>query len=375
MRHKLSNIFNLGLKELRSLYRDPVLFIFILVAFTLMVIIAGKASSQKLNNAPIAFVDEDQSPLSTRLINAFYPPHFKTPDLVNLENIDPDMDEGKYTFVLNIPPNFHRDTLAGKQPTIQVNVDATQMTQAFIGASYIQNIILAEIDEYLKGYREDSKLPIKIAIRMRFNPTLTSEWFGSIMELINLITMLSVILTGAALIREREHGTLEHLLVMPLTPAEIMLSKIWSMALVVLIASALSLRFVIQGVLEMPIAGSIPLFLFATALMLFSTTSLGIFLGTLARTMPQLGLLMMLLIMPMQMLSGGVTPYESMPEIIQVIMQAAPTTHFVRISQAILYRGAGFDIVWPSFLAITAIGLVFFSVSLMMFRRSLATAQ
>jgi ABC-2 type transport system permease protein len=375
MLNKLSNIYNLGIKELRSLYRDPVLFVFILVAFSVMIFVAGKAASQKLNNAPIAVVDEDQSPLSSRLINAFYPPSFKTPDIIDLGKIDPSLDQGKYTFVLNIPSHFHRDVLAGKQPALQVNVDATQMTQAFIGASYIQNIINAEINEYLKGYRAEVSLPIKIAIRMRFNPTLTSEWFGSVMELINMITMLSVILTGAALIREREHGTLEHLLVMPLTPAEIMISKIWAMGLVVLVAAGLSLHFVIQGVLKMPIAGSVPLFLFATALVLFSTTSLGILLGTIARTMPQLGLLMMLLIMPMQMLSGGVTPYESMPDIIQTIMQAAPTTHFVRISQAILYRGAGLEIVWPHFLAITLIGLVFFVISLIIFRRSLATAH
>ena len=373
--YKLSNIYNLGIKELRSLYRDPVLFIFILMAFSFMIFVAGKAASQKLNNAPIAVVDEDQSPLSTRLINAFYPPNFKTPDLIALHDIDPDMDSGKYTFVINIPPHFHRDMLAGKIPALQVNVDATQMTQAYIGASYIQNIINAEISEYQKGYRASLNLPIKIAIRMRFNPTLTSEWFGSVMELINMITMLSVILTGAALIREREHSTLEHLLVMPLTPVEVMVSKIWAMGLVVLVAAALSLHFVIQGVLKMPIAGSIPLFLFATALVLFSTTSLGILLGTVARTMPQLGLLMMLLIMPMQMLSGGVTPYESMPEIIQVIMQAAPTTHFVRISQAILYRGAGLEIVWPHLLAISLIGAIFFSISLATFRRSLATAH
>ncbi|MBL4606994.1 MAG: ABC transporter permease [Pseudomonadales bacterium] len=375
MRHKLGNIYNLGIKELRSLYRDPVLMILILLAFSFMIVVAGKAASLKLNNAPIAIVDEDQSPLSSRLISAFYPPSFKTPHLINLDEIDSATDEGKYTFTLNIPPHFHRDVLAGKQPALQINADATQMTQAFIGANYIQQIINAEVNEYLNGVRVEQNLPIKIAIRMRFNPTLTEEWFGGVMELINMIAMLSVILTGAALIREREHGTLEHLLVMPLTPSEIMISKIWAMGLVVLVATALSLHFIIQGILKMPIAGSVPLFLFGTALMLFSTTSLGIFLGTVARTMPQLGLLMMLLIMPMQLLSGGVTPYESMPDIIQTIMQAAPTTHYVRISQAILYRGAGFDIVWPHFLAITFIGLVFVVISLIIFRRSLATAH
>ena len=368
----LSNIFHLGIKELRSLYRDPVLSVFILLAFTVLIFVAGKGASLELNNAPIAIVDEDRSPLSLRLINSLYPPYFKTPEIINFSDIDQVLDKGRYTFVMVIPTNFHRDTLAAKQPELQLNVDATQMTQAFIGAGYIQAILNGEINEYLQGYRAKTALPVELALRVRFNPTLTSEWFGGVMELINIITMLSVILTGAALIREREHGTLEHLLVMPLTPAEIMFSKVWAMALVVLLASILSLYFVIKGLLGMPIAGSVPLFILAAALMLFSTTSLGIFLGTVARTMPQLGLLMLLIIMPMQMLSGGATPYESMPEAVQYIMLAAPTTHFVRIAQAILYRGAGFETVWPNFLMIFALGALFFSASLLVFRRSLA---
>lgn len=373
--NKLSNIFNLGIKELRSLYRDPVLFIFILFGFSVMIFIAGKGASQDLNNAPIGIVDEDQSALSFQIINAFYPPYFKTPELINFAAIDQGLDDGKYTFTINIPANFQRDVLRGKNPDIQVNVDATRMSQAFIGAGYIQNIIIGEVNEYTLGYRSQPALPIKLDIRMRFNPTLTSEWFGGVMELINIITMLSVILTGAALIREREHGTLEHLLVMPLKPVEIMLSKVWSMGLVVLVASALSLHFVIQGLLQMPIAGSVPLFLLATSLLLLSTTSLGIFLGTVAHTMPQLGLLMILIIMPLQMLSGGMTPYESMPSFVQTIMLGAPTTHFVSISQAILYRGAGLETVWPNFLAIIVIAAVLFSMSLLMFRRSLATVS
>jgi len=212
-------------------------------------------------------------------------------------------------------------------------------------------------------------------MRLRFNPSLNSDWFGGVMELINTITLLSIILTGAALIREREHGTLEHLLVMPLTPLDIMLSKIWAMGLVVLVAAALSLQFIIAGVMQMPIAGSVPLFLLGTAIFLFSTTSLGILLGTIARTMPQLGLLMILFMIPLQLLSGGTTPYESMPEPVQVAMQFAPTSHFVRIAQAILYRGAGLEVVWPDLIANIVIGMVFFLVALALFRKSLIAAQ
>lgn len=372
---RLTNIFHLGIKELRSLYSDPVMFVFIIFAFSAMIYLAAKGVSMELNNAPIAVVDQDRSQLSQRITSAFYRPYFKTPDIIEITEIDREMDAGNYTFVLDIPPHFQRDVLAGKHPEIQLNVDATQISQAFIGAGYIQNITQAEVASFMQGYRADKTMQIDLIMRMRFNPSLTSEWFGGVMELINIITLLSIILTGAALIREREHGTLEHLLVMPLTPLDIMLSKVWSMGLVVLVAAALSLNFMIAGVLQMPIAGSVSLFLLGTAIFLFSTTSLGILLGTIARTMPQLGLLMILFIIPLQMLSGGSTPYESMPQFVQVVMQFAPTSHFVRIAQAILYRGAGFEVVWPSLLANMVIGLFFFLVALSLFRKSLASVQ
>jgi len=285
------------------------------------------------------------------------------------------MDSGFYSFVLDIPPDFERDVLADKLPEIQVNIDATQMTQAFIGAGYIQNIVTGEITEFVQGYRSEVPLPIKQAVSVKFNPNLTSAWFGSVMEIINNITMLSIILTGAALIREREHGTIEHLLVMPLTAFEIMMAKVWAMGLVVLVGAGLSLWLVVQGLLEVPIAGSVTLFLFGAMLHLFSTTSMGIFLGTVARSMPQFGLLMILILLPLQMLSGGVTPQESMPQIVQAIMQFAPTTHFVSFAQAILYRGAGLEVVWPSFLAIIAIGAAFFLIALTRFRKSITLTQ
>jgi ABC-2 type transport system permease protein len=191
------------------------------------------------------------------------------------------------------------------------------------------------------------------------------------MQVINQVTMLSIILTGAALIREREHGTIEHLLVMPVTPFQIMTSKVWAMGLVVLVASGLSLALVVHGLLAVPIEGSIALFLAGAALHLFATTSMGIFLATVARSMPQLGMLLLLVLLPLQMLSGGSTPRESMPELVQLVMLAAPTTHFVLLAQAILYRGAGVSVIWPQLIALAVIGTAFFSLSLARFRRTI----
>jgi ABC-2 type transport system permease protein len=371
----LSNVWNLGIKELRSLWRDRLLLLFVIWAFSGAVYVAAKSVPDRLHRAPIAVVDEDLSPLSQRIITAFYPPTFMTPTLIGLRDMDPGMDEGRFTFAMDIPPNFQRDVLAGKSPSIQLNVDATQMSQAFLGAGYIQSIALGEIAEFVQRDRVVSVPPIDLALRMRFNPSLDDSWFMGVMELINNVTMLSIVLTGAALIREREHGTIEHLLVLPLRPVEIMLAKVWAMGLVVLLGTALAMQRILRQALGMPATGSMGLFLCGCALHLFATTSMGIYLGTVARSMPQLGLLMILVLLPLQMLSGGMTPRESMPDIVRTIMQAAPTTHFVSFAQAILYRGADLSIVWPQFAAITLIGIAFFAGALKRFRAAVGRMQ
>ena len=130
--------------------------------------------------------------------------------------------------------------------------------------------------------------------------------------------------------------------------------------------------FVVQGILRVPIAGSLALFLVAAALHLFATTSMAIFMATLARSMPQFGMLAVLILLPLQFLSGNSTPRESMPELVQNLMLAAPTTHFVAASQAILFRGAGLAVVWPQFLTLALIGAVLFTIALNRFRRTIS---
>jgi ABC-2 type transport system permease protein len=364
----IANVFNLGIKELRGLLRDPIMVALIVYAFSVSVYTASTAMPETLSKATIAIVDEDQSPLSARISGAFYLPYFTPPHDITTHEMDARMDAGLDTFALNIPPDFQRDLLAANRPTIQLNVDATRMSQAFSGAGYIQQIVSAEVSEYADRYRAQSSAPVDLALRARFNPELDPGWFGAVDNVITSITMLSIILTGAALIREKEHGTVEHLLVMPVSALEIMLSKVWSMGSVVLIAASFAITVVVQGVLAVPVQGSMLLFLVATLLMLFATTSMGIFLATMAGAMPQFGLLLMLVLLPLQVLSGGLTPRESMPDIIQNIMLIAPNTHYVILSQAILFRGAGLLVVWPQLLALAVIGGGMFFLALRKFR-------
>lgn len=369
---KIQNIYQLGCKELWSLWRDPVMLILIIYTFTVAIYTAATAMADSLNMAPIAIVDEDHSSLSERISSAFYPPYF-IPQSTELNYMDAGMDAGEFTFAVNIPVNFQEDVLAGNEAAIQVNVDATRMSQAMIGAGYIQQIVQSEVSEYVLHHREVSSMPVELEMRARFNPTLDQKWFGSVMEIINNVAMLSIILTGAALIREREHGTVEHLMVMPVTVFEIMMSKVWSMSLMVLLAAFVGLKLVVQLALKVPIEGNLWLFFFGALLTLFATTSMGIYLATMSKSMPQFGLLMMLILIPMEMLSGGMTPRESMPEFLQYFMLIAPTTHFVELAQAILYRNAGLNIVWPSFVWLVGIAMVFFYVAWKRFKDTIHT--
>jgi len=367
----LHTIFWLGTKELRSFLHDFVLIGLVIWQFSFSVYTQAQSNAQEIHNAAIAIIDEDRSPLSRRLTSAFLPPYFNAPVQIASAEADRLMNTGRFTFVVDYPPHFERDVLAGRQPAVQILVDATAMMQAGIGAGYIQQILDRETASFV--LRADAPLrdpsPVRLSLRAVYNPNTMTAWFSSVMGIINGVTMLGIILAGAAVVREREHGTMDHLLVMPVRPFEIAMAKIWANALVITIAVGLSLSVVVRLLLAVPVAGSIPLFLGGVALYLFFTTAVGIFLGTIARSMPQLGLLYLLVAVPMMLLSGGNTPLESMPVFLRTVMEASPSTHFVSFAAAILYRGAGFAVVWPQFVMVAAIGGVFLGLALLRFRQ------
>jgi len=372
---RAANVRHLFVKELISLWRDRALLVLVVYAFTAAIVIQANGMKHDLNRATVGVVDEDNSALSHAILDALLPPRFQPPVALAPGEVDKGMDAARYTFVLNFPPNFQSDVLAGRAPQVQLLIDATALMQAGLGATDISGIFLEEVNRFVTRTGRDSTSPAELKIRVAFNQGLESSWFTGTMGLITNITMLSVLLAGAALIREREHGTLEHLLVLPVRPSEIMLAKILANGSVILVGAAISIVAVLQWGMGMHIAGSVPLFLLGTALYLFFTAALGIFLGTLSGSMPQFGLLFFLVVLPMNMLSGGFTPLESMPQWMQSAMQVSPSTQFVAFAQAILYRGAGLETVWPRFLATFAMGALFFSVALARFRTFLAAQQ
>jgi ABC-2 type transport system permease protein len=370
-----TNIYWLGTKELRSVFSDMFLIGIIVWAFSFAIYQQATSMGETINNASIAIVDEDRSALSRHLGNALYPPYFKQPEPLTARDIDEAMNQNRFMFVIVIPPNFEADVRKGRQPAIQVNIDATAVLQASLGGGYIQNILLGEVNRFIKRSDEATALPVNLVIRRAFNPNGTQKWFQALVAVLDMLSMLTIVLTGAALIREREHGTIEHLLVMPLTSFQIAMAKVWANSLVILIAFSISMIFIVEGLLDVPIAGSRVLLLAGTSIYLFAAAAIGIFLGTVARTMAQFALMMMMTIMPMMMLSGGLTPIESQPEIIQPLTWLLPSRHYMSFAQAIVFRGAGFNIVWPQFLTVAGLGFTFFAVSLAMFRRSITVGK
>ena len=370
------HIFQLGLKEMLSLARDPVLLFLILYSFTMSVYTPSKNAVMDVVNASVAIVNEDNSQAARTVRESMQLPLFLPAAEIPFGDINRAMDTGKFTFIIDLPARFQNDLARDAKPTVEIITDATAMSQAGRGPGYISNILTQALDPFWGGAGKARDKPVvALETRARFNANYQQSWFVAINQVINNISVLAIFLTGAAVLREREHGNIEHLLVMPLQPFELMFAKIWANGLVVVVAALLSLFVVVKGVIGVPIAGSILLFLGGLCIYLFSVTALGIMLATMVRSMPQFGLLAFPVFIVMNLLSGGNTPLESMPILLQRVMQFVPSTHFVAFSQAVLFRNATFEMVWPLMLKMLLIGSAYSFYTLTRFRKMLAAVQ
>jgi ABC-2 type transport system permease protein len=371
----LSNVFRLGLKEFGSLASDKVLAFFLVYSFSFAIYTQATGVNTEITNAPIAVVDSDRSALSARIRDGLLKPYFRRPALIDRGDVDRTMDRGIYSFVLDVPPHLEADVVNGRVPTLQLNIDATAMTYAGIGGAYVESIVQQETKNYFKARGIEVQFPITAVTRALFNPNLEGLWFHAVMEVLEAVSMLSILLVGAAVIRERERGTIEHLLVMPVRASEIVAAKIWANGLVILVATGLSLILVVGTILKVPIQGSIALFLGGTAVYLFAIASLGILLATIANTMPQFALMALPVFMILNMLSGGFSPLESMPQPLQIAIQVSPAVHYIKFAQSVLYRAASIDVVWRDIAILAGLGTVFLSLALLRFRTMLASVR
>ncbi|TCP97274.1 ABC-2 type transport system permease protein [Cricetibacter osteomyelitidis] len=365
----IKSLLTLTWKEIKSLFGEPVLMAFMVFVFTVVIWMLAKSITVDVKNAPIGVINNDHSTLSYRIIESMQEPYFQKPVEITRDEADKMMDSSKIIFVLDIPVNFEKDLLAGRNPELQLQIDATMMTQAGAGSTMLVGYINQTIQEFLQ--LPSGKEPIKSVVNVLYNPNAASEYFVPPMKIGDMLSLMVLILTGAAIIRERERGTLEHLLVMPVNAVEILLSKILANGIVIWCVAMLSMKFVVIGFLGVPIAGSLALYGAGMFLFLFSVAAIAVVLAVIAPTMAQFSLLMLPTYLVLLLFSGSAAPRINMPELAQAISEYWPTTIFAKLSQDILFRGADFAIVWHQFFALVAVSTISLVIALINFQKML----
>jgi len=363
-------------KEMLQLFRDVPIVVFLVYAFTLAVYLTGNGIKSQLHNASLLVRDADHSVSSRELIHRFQAPFFR----LEGELADPQegirrLDRGKAMAVLEIPPRFHEQLMTGEPTAVQLLVDTTNSPQGLSAASYAARIVVRfgqETGLAQVGNTEESSQNLPLVVsdhRVWYNQDQNDTWFESISHLLRQITIFSILLPAAALVREKERGTVEQLLVSPLTPFQIMLSKVLAMTVVILCATAVALFGVIRPAFGVPIKGSVVLFFGLTALFVFSNAGMGLAAATLTRNQAQVGMMTLLVVAPMLLLSGLAAPMEAMPAWVRHLMVLSPLRYFVEITHGILLKGAGLSILWDSVLPMALLGGVLFGFGLWRFRR------
>ncbi len=363
-------------KEMLQLSRDVPIGLLLVYSFTLAVFLTGNGIRSQLHNASLLVLDSDHSFSSRELIHKFQAPFFR----LEGEIADPQeglrwLDRGKAMVVLEIPPRFHEQLATGEPTAVQLLVDTTNAPQGLSAASYAarivgqfgQEIALARM---MGADQSSENLPVIVSDhRVWYNPDQNDTWFESISHLLRQITIFAILLPAAAMVREKERGTVEQLLVAPLSPFQIMLPKVLAMTVVILCATAVALFGVMRPVFGVPIKGSVGLFFVLTALFVFTTAGMGLAAATLARNQAQVGMLTLLVVAPMMLLSGLVAPMEALPAWTRNLMILSPLRYFIEITHGILLKGAGLSVLWDSVLAMALLGGALFGFGMWQFRR------
>lgn len=358
-------------KEFLQFFRDGALILFMIYAFTLDIYLAGGGVKLELINAGTLVHDDDRSLASRELVRRFCAPYFKMEGEIqsSREGIRL-LDQGDAMILLDIPPRFQESLLSGMSTSVQVLLDASNSVLGTFAGSYATQIVnrfgietgLQRIG--LNADRFENLPQIREEHRVWFNPNRDDRWFMSIAEMLDIITLFSILLPACAMVREKEKGTIEQLLVTPVTPFQIMFPKVISMAVVILAGTSLSLFGVLKLCFGVPFSGSLFLFYVITFLYVFATAGLGLFISTIARNIGQAGMLAIMVYGPMIFLSGAWTPPEAMPAFMRILMLLSPLHYYIDASFGVLLKGAGLNLLWDSVLGMSVLGATLFGLGI-----------
>ena len=362
-------------KELLQLRRDKIMLFFILYAFSFNIYISGTGMGMQLEHAKLGVRDLDRTETSRELISRFQEPYFTKVPVEDPRLAEEQLDQGPLMMLLEIPPDFQTSLKRGLGGELLLQIDTTNSVLGLLGYGYSAQIVqnygmeLALSDMHQTVEALENLPTIKQESRVWYNPNQNDSWFISLSEMLNLITLWAILLPASAMAREKERGTIEQLLVTPLSTVEIMLPKILSMVVVVLGGTTFTLFFMINGVFGLPMRGSLLFFYLVTTLHVLTTSGLGLLLATVARNLSQVAMLTLVTFVPMLLLSGVWTPPEAMPWWMRLLTQLSPLHHYVETSFGILLKGATPQMLAPSCLYLVVLGTAILGVGTSRFRR------
>ena len=369
MRKSIERIKQMVIKEFIQIFRDKRMKAIVFFVPVMQTLVFGYAVTTDVNNVPTAVYDLDQSSESRELMRRFsasgyFDVKFNADSTSQLQDA---LDRGTITLAFQINRGFSSDLKKHKPTAIQVLVDGTDSNTAMVAVDYV-NRIVQKYGRDLSG----ASVPQRLDVRSRawYNPELKSKNYNVPGVIAMVIMLTSLLLTSMAIVREREIGTMEQLMVTPLRPVELILGKTIPFALiaifdVVLVTIIASLTF------HIPIRGSLLLLLFSTVIYLLSVLGIGLFISTIAKTLQQAMMATFLYYMPAVLLSGFMFPIENMPAVFQYVTYANPLRYFLVIIRGIFLKGNGITILWPQMTGLLVLGIAMVTVSSLRFRKRL----
>ncbi len=365
------------IKEFKQIFRDPRMKTIIFISPLLQIILYGYAANKDINYVPTAIYDKDNTAESRELLRRFTYSKYFVPEHYIYSDKEQNwvLDKGLASVVIHIDRGFGRDINAGKDASIQLAFDGTDSNTAMIVMGYANTIVSNYQYEMLKdelGGRGWTKGVPRVDLRDRawFNGNLVSTNYYLPGVIATIVTMMSLLLSAMAIVKEKEIGTMEQLIVSPLRPLELIVGKLLPFAIIALIQITL---ITVLGVLwfRVPLRGNLFLLLFSTCIYLFTTLGIGLFISTISATQQEAMMSVFLFYMPTVLLSGFAYPIANMPPIIQWFTVFNPLRYFMVVIRGIFLKGIGIDILWAQLVPLFFMGIIVIAFSTFRFRKSL----
>lgn len=365
-------------KEFRQFLRDWLLVALVIFIYTIDLVMCTSALSFDVRHLKLALYDGDRTSLSASLVERFTATEYfsQLVPATRISDVDRLLDAGKADLALVIPSGFAQDAGAGRAVEVQVLLAGTNANTANAARGYAVAIVGGFARDLLADHAARHGIAVNLPsvsaeVRIWYNPQLEFAHFMAVSMIVSAGLMVGVITAAAGLVREKESGTIEQLVVTPLRSHELIIAKAAPPFTVGM--GALAPSILIAKAFGVPLAGNLALFIAASAIALAAFLAIGFFIGTLAGNLQQALLLAFFVLLPLMFLSGTLVPIESAPMLIQWLSSVSPVRYYMQIALGILLKGVGLDVLWPQLAALAATCLVLGTWSVARLRRQLYT--